>query len=89
MSELVKRASGAMKLGKARPLWYDTVKALYPPISFAAPLRADGKKEPMRKPPKIVFPEDALRRRIYNRFKCELNQSTTLDERMPRSTIER
>lgn len=85
MSELLRRVSGLMRLGRPRPLWFDTVSA-NPPLSFVSPVdrqrnrektEKSGKQTPRTashaRPAKIVYPEDKLRRKFYRDHPFELD----------------
>lgn len=73
---------GVMRLGKAKPIWLETVSKLYPPVTFSVPKELQGRGGPTR-PPKIVFPEDSYRRRFFAQHSMEQCRPTVLDERVP------
>lgn len=80
---VVRRALGSIKMGKAKPIWLDTVARLYPPITFSPPeyvKRTPAGRVP--KPPRIVFPEDVFRRKFFADHPLEALRSSTMDERV-------
>lgn len=58
-----------MRLGRPKPIWFDTVQS-NPPLSF--------KNHPNAKPPKLVYPEDKLRVRFYRDHPFELDSPLSL-----------
>ena len=86
--ELVKKVSGWMRMGKAKPVWFETVSVNHPPLSFApaASTQIPYKKlkprtlQPVHKPEKLVYPEDRMRRRFYREHPLELDEPISLAE---------
>lgn len=75
MSQLLKRANGLMRLGRPKPLWYDTIQS-NPPLSFKNhPAKSAASRI---KPPKLVYPEDRLRARFYRDHPFELDSPLSL-----------
>lgn len=78
-----------MKLGRPKPLWYDTVQA-NPPLSFTCssskPTLQLSKKlklvtvKPVQKPPKLIYPEDNLRKKFYRDHPFEFDTPITVLE---------
>lgn len=61
MTDIVRRAMGSMKMGKARPLWLDTLQR-FPPVTFSLPeYMKKAKRGTIPRPPKIEYPEDEYR----------------------------
>lgn len=86
-SDLVRRAIGFMKMGRCKPVWFETVAQKYPPLTFKAPksARANGSRpknspEPIWRPPKLNYPEDKYVRKIYDAAPVELFRATNLCE---------
>jgi hypothetical protein len=83
--DIVRRALGQMQMGKARPLWLDTIQH-FPPVTFSKPdYVKQTKRGGVPKPPRIEYKEDAFRQRFFNDHPLETFRPTTLDERMDRT----
>lgn len=81
--DIVRRAFGQMRMGKAPPLWLETLTRLYPPVTFALPAYVKAtKRGRVPKPPKIKYPEDEYRRRFFAQHPLEALKETTMDERV-------
>lgn len=78
MQKLIKRVNGLMQLGRAKPLWFDTVQT-NPPLSFKNHPIQNKKTNGRIKPPKLVYPEDRLRIRFYRDHPFELDVPLTLN----------
>ena len=76
MSQLIKRVTGLMRLGKPKPIWYDTIQS-NPPLSFKNHPKSSAKSH-HTKPPKLVYPEDKLRARFYRDHPFELDSPLSL-----------
>ena len=71
----MRKASGLMRLGRPKPLWYDTIQS-NPPLSFKNhPAKSSASRI---KPPKLVYPEDRLRTRFYRDHPFELDSPLSL-----------
>jgi hypothetical protein len=77
MHQLVKRVSGLMRLGRTKPLWFDTVQT-NPPLSFKNHPTKSSSPNSRIKPPKLVYPEDKLRTRFYRDHPFELDSPLSL-----------
>lgn len=88
MSGTVQRALGFMKMGRPKPVWFDTVSQKYPPLTFKAPTsvrlgagpRPKNSPQPIWRPPKLEFPEDKYVSKIYDGHPLERLRPTTLCE---------
>jgi len=91
MSQVAKKAWGRMQMGQNKPLWYDIVTNLYPPMSFAAPkhVKEALKKGRVPKPLAIVYPEDKTRQELLRKYAREALRPICLDERMGSGGLER
>lgn len=77
-----------MKMGRPKPVWFDTVAQKFPPLTFKAPkaLRPGAgprpKKSPLPiwRPPKLEFPEDKYVSKIYDEHPLERLRPATLCE---------
>lgn len=75
MSQLMRKASGLMRLGRPKPLWFDTIQS-NPPLSFKNhPAKSASSRI---KPPKLVYPEDRLRTRFYREHPFEMDSPLSL-----------
>lgn len=80
MNPLILRATRDMKMGKKRPVWLDTVMNLFPPLQFAPPAYIQAtKKNKLPRPPKIVYPEDAFRKKFFKENDSELWKPTVMN----------
>lgn len=83
MQQLIKKVGGLMRLGRAKPVWFDTIQT-NPPLSFKSHPATKTKtsnsnsSKSFPKPPKLVFPEDKLRARFYRDHPFELDNPLTL-----------
>ncbi|PJF18565.1 37S ribosomal protein S25,mitochondrial [Paramicrosporidium saccamoebae] len=83
--DIVRRALGQMQMGKARPLWLDTIQH-FPPVTFSQPDYVKRtKRGGVPKPPRIEYKEDAFRQRFFRDHPLETFRPTTLDERATRT----
>lgn len=88
MSGIVQRAAGFMKMGRPKPVWFDTVAQKYPPLTFKAPKavrpgagpRPKNSPQPIWRPPKLEFPEDKYVSKIYDEHPLERLRPATLCE---------
>lgn len=87
--DLVRRASGLMKLGRPKPVWYDTVANRCPPLTFQAPASAKASRprpknahQPIWRPPKLVYPEDKYVQKLFKRWPLEKLRPTSINETM-------
>lgn len=83
----VKRAKNIPKLGKKKPLWFETVTRNYLPFESCV------RKEELSigKPQKIVYPEDEIRINFHSKFPIEAHRrmlfKKSIDE-LPEDSIE-
>lgn len=75
MSQLIRKVNGLMRLGRAKPVWYDTLQT-NPPLSFKNHPAASAKGR--IKPPKLVYPEDKLRTKFYREHPFEVDSPLNL-----------
>lgn len=86
--EIVRRAAGFMKMGRAKPVWFDTIAHKYPPLTFTAPKvikanagrRPKNSPEPIWRPPKLIYPEDKYVKKIHQTDPLQQLRPTTLNE---------
>lgn len=86
--DIVRRATGFMKMGAGKPIWFDSVASRYPPLTFQAPKaikpaagrRPKNSPEPIWRPPKLVYPEDRFAARTLKEHPVEKLKPATLDE---------
>lgn len=86
--EIVRRAAGFMKMGRAKPVWFDTIAHRHPPLTFTAPKavranaghRPKNSPEPIWRPPKLVYPEDKYVRKIHESDPLQKLRPMTLSE---------
>lgn len=82
----VHRAIQGVKLGRQKPLWYETITQHYPPLLFHKPQPVDGNKKTKdikttKKIQKISYPEDRIRIEFYKRFPMELTRPVDLNSK--------
>ena len=89
MQKLIKRVDGLVRLGRAKPLWFDTIQT-NPPLSFKNhPIQNKKSNGSSRiKPPKLVYPEDRLRIRFYRDHPFELDTPLSLNPNYPTPIID-
>jgi len=87
--DIVRRAVGFMKMGRPKPVWFETVASKYPPLTFAAPKAVKASRagpnpkngpEAIWRPPKLHFPEDKYMKKLHKSHPMERLRPTTLNE---------
>ena len=86
---IVRRTLGNIKMGQTTPVWLDTVARLYPPVTFTEPAYMRGRGKKVARPPKLVYAEDAFRRRFFRENPSEVYTVTRIDEHSAMSDAER
>ena len=85
----VQRAIQNIKLGKPKPIWYETITQHYPPLLFNQPQAVKGMSVTSKDiKSQIKYPEDRFRMEFYKIFPMELTKPVDLGDNKSMTTAE-